>query len=220
MKALIDWIKKRLPSGFERFLESNKSKEIDNIFMHFATLFNIAVKHEKRFNDLFEIDKHNITYFPILYVTGLREYIIKRYSKSDDPIEKGYMSKSNLEYTMEYVKQMYDNVKPLKDKIIKKAAFILYNIISKHPFTDGNKRTGIITCNSFLEYNGYSIAHLPYKESYDFILAVAKGEKAESDCEKFIRKYIRELEITDELRDSLNNLGEQIKATRNEIEKE
>ncbi len=41
--------------------------------------------------------------------------------------------------------------------IEQKAAVLGWNIIVKHVFHDGNKRTGILACITFLELNGYDL---------------------------------------------------------------
>ncbi|MCK5040245.1 MAG: Fic family protein [Candidatus Aenigmarchaeota archaeon] len=145
-------------------------------------------------------ENKDIIYLSVHYISVLRNLIIKMYEQSDDPISKGYMSKSNLNYTMEYVKEMYNDSENKKEKLRKKAAFIFYNITSKHPFSDGNKRTAIIACNSFLEYNGYTIGNLPFNESYKFITSVAKCNKTELDCQNFIQKHISKLVVSEELK--------------------
>ena len=41
--------------------------------------------------------------------------------------------------------------------VFEKASVYARNIITDHPFRDGNKRTGIATAAMFLEKNGYSL---------------------------------------------------------------
>lgn len=47
--------------------------------------------------------------------------------------------------------------KELYPKIFEKAAVYARNIISGHPFLDGNKRTAMLCASIFLEDNGYKI---------------------------------------------------------------
>ena len=47
--------------------------------------------------------------------------------------------------------------KELYPGIFTKAAVYARNIITGHPFTDGNKRTGMTAASIFLENNGYKI---------------------------------------------------------------
>jgi death on curing protein len=64
--------------------------------------------------------------------------------------------------------------KELYPTIFKKAAVYARSIIMNHPFTDGNKRTGITAASVFLEDNGYP-------------LIIREGE-----IEKFALKIIKE----------------------------
>ncbi|MCK5177350.1 MAG: Fic family protein, partial [Candidatus Aenigmarchaeota archaeon] len=121
--------------------EGKESNKQDNYFIKITSFFNMffdkLIKKENK--NYFE--NKNTIYLPVHYISVLRNIIIRMYEESNDPICRGYMSKSNLNYTMEYVKEMYNDSENKKEKLKKKAAFIFYNIASKHPFSDGNKRT-------------------------------------------------------------------------------
>ncbi len=208
----ISLTKKKRKKGKEINLKSTKSKEIDDFFIRTTTFFNLIGKLDNKLVKTLYCDKEKVIYLPVLYIELLRKFIIKMYEKTEDPIATGYVHKSNLEYTMEYVKVIYNNLKPRRGKLIKKAAFILYNIVSKHPFIDGNKRTAIITCNSFLEYNGCSIGNLPFRESRKFITDVAMGKKSEIDCQKFIRKHISLLVVSKKAREQISRLNREIES--------
>jgi len=147
---------------------------------------------------------------PTAYVEVLRKFIVNMYKKTSDPIDTGYKNRGDLDFIMDFVRNMYNEYKHRKTRLIKKSAFIFYNITSKHPFSDGNKRTAIITCNSFLEYNGYSIGTLPYLESHKFITDVAKGKKSEKDCQRFIRKHICTLKFSKEFEKNLIKIHKNI----------
>lgn len=56
--------------------------------------------------------------------------------------------------------------------VLEKAAVYLRNIIGDHPFTDGNKRTGVTVCGVFLKRNGVTLTATP-KELEDFAVRVA-----------------------------------------------
>ena len=170
---------------------SKNSREINELLIRANSMFNFFMKKDKK------QEYEKIIYIPVEYVDLLRTFIMVMYEKSQDPITKGFMSRSNLEYAMEYVKEIY-NDKSKKEQLIRKAAFVLYNITLKHPFTDGNKRTALITCNAFLEYNGFTIGTLPFKEAKMFMLDLAMGKKKEDDCQKFVRKHVVELLIKKE----------------------
>lgn len=56
--------------------------------------------------------------------------------------------------------------------ICEKAAVYIRNIIGDHPFSDGNKRTGVTVAGVFLIRNGISLTASP-KELEDFAVKVA-----------------------------------------------
>lgn len=57
-------------------------------------------------------------------------------------------------------------------ELYEKAAVYLRNIVGDHPFTDGNKRTGITVCGIFLARNSSKLIASP-KELEDFAVQVA-----------------------------------------------
>lgn len=157
------------------------------------------------------IDSIGIVYLPEIYVRTLRDTLIELYAKSDDPIWRGYTAPGNLSYTIENVRNIHNKYKNKETRVIFKAAFILYNLVFGHPFADGNKRTGVITANSFLEYNGYSILTLPFRKSKEFLLLVAQGKKTEKDCRRFIKEHIQKLEINKETKEAIIELTQKIR---------
>lgn len=64
----------------------------------------------------------------------------------------GILSVSNLHYILDTVQDIGKGLE--FDKLISKAAYILYNIITLHPFVDGNKRTAFEIAKAFLQLNG------------------------------------------------------------------
>ena len=71
------------------------------------------------------------------------------------------------------------------------AAAYLFHIICNHPFTDGNKRTGVVAALVFLELNGVSI-QADENEFYNIIEKVAAGKKeiAKNIIADFLRQNI------------------------------
>ncbi len=64
--------------------------------------------------------------------------------------------------------------------VIEKAAVYMRNLISDHPFHDGNKRTGMATAAVFLQNNGYSLkAKEGEIENFAVHIATKKPEIAE-----------------------------------------
>lgn len=62
--------------------------------------------------------------------------------------------------------------KELYEGPIDKAAALIRNIIADHPFTDGNKRTGMLAGLTFLKINNVS-AHFSQGEIEDFAVDIA-----------------------------------------------
>ena len=55
-----------------------------------------------------------------------------------------------------------------------KAAAILESIVKNHPFVDGNKRTGFLSCNAILLNNSWKL-NASAEEAYDFVIQVASS---------------------------------------------
>ncbi|MFI5212438.1 MAG: type II toxin-antitoxin system death-on-curing family toxin [Candidatus Saccharimonadales bacterium] len=56
--------------------------------------------------------------------------------------------------------------------IFEKAAVLLRGIVADHPFTDGNKRTGIMSALIFLNLNQHDTSQLSDKELENFVVKV------------------------------------------------
>lgn len=70
-------------------------------------------------------------------------------------------------------------------EIEQKAAALGWNIIAKHVFHDGNKRTGILACTIFLELNGYNL-RVSFDDIDEEVISICEGiAKQEIDLEKF-----------------------------------
>jgi len=67
--------------------------------------------------------------------------------------ERSILNKGSLEFTMEEVMDQFGDLSE-HDAIIGKAAYLWYQIARGHFFINGNKRTGFITADTFLDLNG------------------------------------------------------------------
>lgn len=65
------------------------------------------------------------------------------------------------------------------------AASYAYCIAKNHPFVDGNKRTSLVTCDAFLEKNGFIINTAP-EEVYKTFYLLAVGEVSEKSLSKWL----------------------------------
>jgi death on curing protein len=64
------------------------------------------------------------------------------------------------------------------EAVVKKAAFLLYSLVTQHPFINGNKRTAFEIVNAFLELNGYTL-HAKTDEVYGLLSELGAGEASE-----------------------------------------
>ncbi len=102
--------------------------------------------------------------------------------------EYGYLSKSNLEYILDTVKDVGERFHK-KQALVRKAAFLLYNIITIHPFINGNKRIGYVLAKIFLQLNGYRLEP-QVGEAYGFLLKIAEGKVSAKDVEEWIARNL------------------------------
>jgi death on curing protein len=77
--------------------------------------------------------------------------------------------------------------------IFELAAAYLLGIVKKHPFIDGNKRTGYLAADVFLALNGWSV-EAGQEDIITFVLAVASGEIDEVGAAMFFRDYCQKIE--------------------------
>jgi death-on-curing protein len=62
-------------------------------------------------------------------------------------------------------------------------------IVKNHPFADGNKRTGFVAGNLFLELNGFRF-RATESGAADAVLALAAGNLDEAGYTKFLRENV------------------------------
>lgn len=72
--------------------------------------------------------------------------------------------------------------------LYEKAAVYIRNIIGDHPFSDGNKRTGITTAGVFLLRNGTKLTATP-KELEDFAVKVAVNKLDVPEIAKWLKSH-------------------------------
>ena len=102
--------------------------------------------------------------------------------------EHGYLNRSNLDYILDTVKDVGERL-PRRKAIVKKAAFLLYNVIVVHPFLNGNKRTAYELMKLFLRSNGYRTSP-DTDDAYEFLLSAASSKNSEADVESWIARHL------------------------------
>jgi death-on-curing protein len=65
------------------------------------------------------------------------------------------------------------------------AAAYLFHLVRNHPFVDGNKRTGLGCCLTFLRLNGIRIRATD-DELVDLVVGVAEGTRSKADVAVFL----------------------------------
>lgn len=71
--------------------------------------------------------------------------------------------------------------------IARLAAAYAFGIAKNHPFVDGNKRTALVACRTFLVLNGYQL-EVPAAEKYLTFLSLAEGTISEDELAAWLRK--------------------------------
>lgn len=80
--------------------------------------------------------------------------------------------------------------KRLYPRIFEKAAVYAHRIIMRHPFIDGNKRSGITAAFMFLRQNGIE-AKVPKGEIERFAVDIVTGKKEIKEISGWLEKYSR-----------------------------
>jgi death-on-curing protein len=121
------------------------------------------------------------------------EQVLRLYDRTIDATggARGFLSRSNLEYLLNTIKDVGERL-PRRQAMVKKAAFLLYNVIVVHPFLNGNKRTAFGLTEAFLESNGYKLSS-EVRESYELLMGVAAGRVSEARVENWIARHLTEL---------------------------
>jgi death-on-curing protein len=107
-----------------------------------------------------------IKYLSIEEILRLHFQVIEDYGGSH-----GVRDEGRIHSITNAPKQIVFKVEQYPD-LITKAAVYLRNMISDHPFIDGNKRTAITSCGVFLQRNGGRLNANP-KELEDFVVSIA-----------------------------------------------
>lgn len=74
------------------------------------------------------------------------------------------------------------------------AAAYAFGIARDHPFVDGNKRTAAVVSETFLMFNGFSLAATD-AELVVAIVALAAGELSEAELADWFRGHLSEVEL-------------------------
>ncbi len=99
--------------------------------------------------------------------------------------EHGILNIGHIEFAVDFISDRAFS--PETTDIFRLAALLVRNIISGHPFVDGNKRTGLEAADVLLGMNGYYIK-FEKEKGIAFAVAVAQGDLDKDS----IRDWLRE----------------------------
>jgi len=80
-----------------------------------------------------------------------RQQIERFLGRFDEP--DNLLNRESLEWTLEFIRRPSVNPDPYPD-VFHKGTYLAWNIITRHIFNDGNKRTGMLAGIMILEMNG------------------------------------------------------------------
>lgn len=96
--------------------------------------------------------------------------------------ERGAGIQSNLDFIV-------DKIQSSKTDIYHKAAMLLHDIITNHPFTDGNKRTALEASKTFLRVNGKLLKIKDINQAGEYINSIAEGKRNIFSVENWIKTH-------------------------------
>jgi prophage maintenance system killer protein len=97
------------------------------------------------------------------------------------------------------------------DELIWKGNYLMWCLVTNHPFLDGNKRTAYETANILLKANGYKIANMDPIDLVNILSRTASGQVPLDDLVVWLRKceaiFFNKVEIV-----SLNKKRERMRS--------
>ncbi|UBH13405.1 type II toxin-antitoxin system death-on-curing family toxin [Macrococcus armenti] len=115
----------------------------------------------------------------------LNTFLIKKYSLKE---QIGVVEPTALHMTVSSPKQ-HDFGEELYPTIYLKAANLYRNIVMKHIFYNGNKRTAFMALNVFLRKNGLKLK-VDADEAVEFTVRIATERLEEDVIAEWIERYI------------------------------
>lgn len=96
--------------------------------------------------------------------------------------EKDVINYGNLDFTISQMRTT--------EEIERKTAILLFGIVAKHPFVDGNKRTGLVTAETFLRLNGKRFEATD-KDIWVKLHKISQGEMNISQITNWLDKAVK-----------------------------
>lgn len=95
---------------------------------------------------------------------------------------EGLINYGNLDFTISQMRATKG--------VNRKVAVLLFGIITKHPFVDGNKRTGYIAAKTFLTLNNKKLL-AKKKELWKVLHEISEGKMSIDQIENWISKKVK-----------------------------
>ena len=116
------------------------------------------------------------------HILRLHENAIQDYGGStfirDEKLLESALAQPEATFDREY----------LHESIYLMAAAYFFHISQNQPFSDGNKRTGLLAMYAFLKTNGYTL-NASNEEIHPILLEVANGILDKNDLASFIQQH-------------------------------
>ncbi len=77
------------------------------------------------------------------------------------------------------------------------AASLAFGLARNHPFSDGNKRTAAVSCETFINLNGQQLSARD-EDLFPRYLALAEGELSKEAFAEWLRGYLRPDQVHEE----------------------
>lgn len=118
-------------------------------------------------------------------IITLNVYVIEKYS-SKEPIGVKEPTALNM---LVNAPQQYVFGREQYPTIELKAANLVRNLVKKHVFYNGNKRTALMTMIVFLKVNGYQF-NVTNDEAVEYMVRIATEDLQEADIEQWITEHM------------------------------
>ncbi len=102
--------------------------------------------------------------------------------------ELGFVSVSNLAYVLETSRDIGEALSE-EQAIVRKAAYLLFNLVNLHPFLDGNKRTAFEVVKAFLNLNGWEFEP-SQDDAFSTLKSISSGRIDAESTENWIARNL------------------------------
>ncbi|SUM53507.1 phage protein [Staphylococcus epidermidis] len=118
-------------------------------------------------------------------IITLNVYVIEKYSPKEpigvkEPTALNMLVNAPQQYV--FGREQYPTIEL-------KAANLVRNLVKKHVFYNGNKRTALMTLIVFLRVNGYQF-NATNDEAVEYMVKIATEDLQEVDIEHWIKKHV------------------------------